>query len=76
MEMDGIIVDSFKGLPHPDYFLADPGLARNMTYIHNLTFFLYYYQEPKYQAYFADGFFTFLKNTLNETNLNKNVTNL
>ena len=41
--MDGIIVDSFKGLPHPDYFLADPVLARNMTYIYNLTFVLKYY---------------------------------
>ena len=46
--MDGIVVDSFKGLLQPDYFLGDRELARNMTYIYNITYILKYYQEPKY----------------------------
>ena len=41
-EMDKVICDIYNGLPHPEYLLNNAELAKNMTFINDVSMFLIY----------------------------------
>jgi len=48
----------------PEYLIKNPELNKAMSHIHDIAFFILYFQEPKYTAYYSQNFFKFMKKIL------------